>query len=579
MDNLIFTSERNVLTVVALLKEHGIKKVVASPGTTNITLVATLQHDPFFEIYSSVDERSAAYIACGMAAESGEPVVLTCTGATASRNYFPGLTEAFYRKLPILAITSTRDESKIGHLHDQVLDRSVQPNDLVVCSVHLQTIKDENDAWDCMVKANKAILALKHHGGGPVHINLTTTYSRDYSVATLPQIRKIERYTLNDALPELTAKRVAIYVGTHSKWTSELTAAVDGFCEANNGVVFIEPCSGYKGKYGVYYSIVANQRIEDTNKKPELLIHIGEVSAFPDYYAGCSEVWRVSEDGMIKDKLKKLTKVFEMPEVKFFSHYGQQATKVGNEYHTACVTAIERVSSKMPDFPLSNIWIAKELHSKIPAGSVLHLGILSTLRAWNYFGVPATVDANCNQGGFGIDGNLSTLLGASLVHPDKLYFGIVGDLSFFYDMNVVGNRHVGNNIRIMLINNGRGNEFRLYTNNGSLFGEETDKYISAAGHYGNQSHLLVKHYAEDLGYEYFSASSKEEFLEKQSRWLTPEITDRPMLFEVFTNTEDENAALYAINHIEMTKKDALKQDVKDILGDKVVSGFKTFFKK
>lgn len=80
-----YTSERNVQIVLALLKAHGIRKVIASPGTTNITLVASMQQDPFFEMYSSVDERSAAYMACGLAAESGEPVVLSCTGATASR--------------------------------------------------------------------------------------------------------------------------------------------------------------------------------------------------------------------------------------------------------------------------------------------------------------------------------------------------------------------------------------------------------------------------------------------------------------------------------------------------------------
>ena len=95
-NNHFYTSERSVQILISLLKQHGIKKVVASPGTTNITLVASLQQDDWFNMYSSVDERSAAYIACGMAAESGEPVVLTCTGATASRNYLPGLTEAYY---------------------------------------------------------------------------------------------------------------------------------------------------------------------------------------------------------------------------------------------------------------------------------------------------------------------------------------------------------------------------------------------------------------------------------------------------------------------------------------------------
>ena len=106
-----YTSERNVQIVLALLKANNIKKVVASPGATNESIVASMQYDPYFEMYSCVDERSAAYMACGLAAESGEIVVLSCTGATSSRNYLPGLTEAYYRKLPILAITSSMPTS------------------------------------------------------------------------------------------------------------------------------------------------------------------------------------------------------------------------------------------------------------------------------------------------------------------------------------------------------------------------------------------------------------------------------------------------------------------------------------
>lgn len=106
MNKKYYTDERAVQIILYLLKANGIKKIVASPGTTNITFVGSVQQDPWFEVYSSVDERSAAYIACGLAEQSREPVVLTCTGATASRNYYSGLTEAFYRKLPVLAITS-----------------------------------------------------------------------------------------------------------------------------------------------------------------------------------------------------------------------------------------------------------------------------------------------------------------------------------------------------------------------------------------------------------------------------------------------------------------------------------------
>ena len=125
-----YTDERNAQIVIALMKAHGIRKVIASPGTTNICLIASIQNDPFFEIYSSPEERSAAYIACGMAAESCEPVAISCTGATASRNYLPALTEAYYRKLPILAITSSRKSYRIGHNFDQVTDRTLLPRDV-----------------------------------------------------------------------------------------------------------------------------------------------------------------------------------------------------------------------------------------------------------------------------------------------------------------------------------------------------------------------------------------------------------------------------------------------------------------
>ena len=578
MNKFHFTNEKNVLTVISLLKQYNIRKIIISPGATNVTFAHSVQQDSFFELYSSVDERSAAYIACGLAAESCEPVAISCTGATASRNYYPGLTEAYYRKLPILAITSTRDESKIGHLHDQQMDRSVQPRDLVVCSVHLQTIKDANDEWDVMVKANKAMLALTHHGGGPVHINLTTTYSRDYSVTELPKVRKISRHTIFDVLPQMNQKKIAIYVGTHAKWTDRLTKAVDKFCTSHNSVVFSEPCSGYKGKYKVSYFMAGNQPVPDENKNPDLLIHIGEVSAFPDTFQGCKEVWRVSEDGEVKDKLQKLTHVFEMTETTFFEHYATDVVQ-DDSYLKACQKRVAEVRSLIPQLPLSNIWIAQQLSDKIPVGSVLHLGILSSLRAWMLMGVPDNIDINCNEGGFGIDGNISTLLGASLVHSEKLYFGIVGDLSFFYDMNVIGNRHVGNNIRIMIINNGRGNEFRLYTNPARMFGDETDEYISAARHFGNKSPYVVKHYAEDLGYEYFSAGSKEQFLEKYPRFVTSERTNSPMIFEVFTDTEDENTALYTVNHLLLSPKDQVKDTVKNLMGENAIKSIKSIFKK
>lgn len=149
-----FIDDKATLILLSLLKQHGIKRVVASPGTTNIALVAGMQLDEWFEVYSSVDERSAAYIACGLASESGELVVIKCTGASASRNYYHGLTEAYYRKLPILAITGFQAGETRGHLYAQSLDRRYQPADTVNISVEVGEINNARDIWKTTIDIN-----------------------------------------------------------------------------------------------------------------------------------------------------------------------------------------------------------------------------------------------------------------------------------------------------------------------------------------------------------------------------------------------------------------------------------------
>ena len=571
-----YTDEKHTLVLIALLKAHAIRKVVASPGTTNVTFVGSLQNDPYFEMYSCVDERSAAYIACGLAAESGEPVVISCTGATASRNYLSGLTEAFYRKLPVLAVTATQAVSRVGHHVAQVIDRSSMPKDVVRFSVTLPIVKDDDDLWDCEVKVNRAILELSRHGGGPVHINNPTTYSQSFETRVLPKVRLINRITVTSKFPEMSSGKIAVFVGAHKAMSKEQTEILDRFCASNNAVVFCDHTSSYKGKYRVLFSLAACQRMfDDTAILPDILIHIGEISG--DYYSirvADKQVWRVNEDGEIRDTFRKLRYVFEMPEQSFFEYYTKNNQNDANSYLQLCKSKIDKLRCKIPDLPFSNIWVASKMAHLIPENSTIHFGILNSLRSWNFFELPSSVSSASNVGGFGIDGGVSSLFGASLANKKRLYFGVTGDLAFFYDLNVIGNRHIGNNLRILLINNGKGTEFKLYGNPGSLFGEDADKYIAGGRHFGNQSKTLVKHYVQDLGFEYLCAADKHEFDQVYERFLTPEITERPMLFEVFTNTADESEALDKISSIEENVKGIAKQIAKQILSDKSINAIK-----
>ena len=574
-----YSAERNVQMVLYLLKAYNIRKVVASPGATNVTLVASMQQDPYFEMYSCVDERSAAYMAVGMSEESGEPVVLSCTGATSARNYMPALTEAFYRKLPIIAITSTQDESRIGHLVAQVTDRSQKPKDLVVDSVHIQNIRTRQDEWDCNIKLNKVLQSFRSTPG-PVHINLATGMGGGFGIQELPPTKVIRKYLIGDVLPEMDAQgNIAIFVGSHLKFTEKEIKVIDKFCSVYNAIVLCDHTSSYNGDYRIMHALIgAQDQCKYDLSKIDILIHIGEISGDYDTlrYLNINRVWRVNPDGAFRDTFTgRLDKVFEMSETFFFESYIKGKSEQEPIYYVTCKAVYEGLVEILEELPLSNIYVASKLSKVIPHNSVLYLGILNTLRSWNYFEVDKSIRTISNVGGFGIDGIISSLVGASQCDSTKLYFGIVGDLSFFYDMNVLGNRHIGSNLRLIVINNGHGQEFEMDNHAAAVLGDEVNRYVAAAGHFGRKSKDLVKHYAQDLGFKYMSAETKEEFDSQYQCFVSTENVDLPIIFEVFTTNPDENKALLLSRSIEITNEFNLTSQVKKIVRRMVgETGFK-----
>ena len=558
--NPLYTNERNHQILIALLKAHNIRQVIASPGTANSVFIGSIQNDSFFRLFSSVDERSAAYMACGLAYETREPVVISCTGATASRNYMPGLTEAYYSKLPILCITSSQPSCNIGHLISQVTDRSVTPKDIVKLSVTLPLINDSIEEWDCEVQVNKAITELWRHGGGPVHINLITTYAfNDRTALTcseLPKARKINRISVYDEYPSLPKGKIGIFVGSHQRWTSELIRQVDTFCSQHNAVVFCDHTSNYNGRHKIPFALAINQVPLIRTKHPafqvELLVHIGEVSGEEGAVnmIRSKETWRVSEDGEMRDTFRNLSNVFEMREVDFFAHYAAQPG-IGNTYLDECIGQYVSLyssylahCSNLGDVPLSNVWVAATVAPRIPENASVVLGILNTLRTWNYAQFSPGVQVFSPVGGFGIDGATSCALGIALNSPFKLCFAVVGDLAFFYDLNSLGNRHVGNNLRILLINNGLGFEFKkTYAMAYNLLGEDVNPFVAANGHYSAKSPGLVKAYARALNFHYMSARSKEELIDTMEIFTADTPSEKPIILEVFVQASDERDAL------------------------------------
>lgn len=548
-----YTSEENTLILISLLKQHHIKYIIASPGTTNISFVASVQIDPYFQVFSAVDERAAGFMACGLAEESGEPVVITCTGATASRNYIPGLTEAFYRNLPVLAVTYSQHYGRVGNYVAQVIDRTQQFQDMVKKSFQIPMISTEEDRNHTVTAINDALLELNRENRGPVHLNMFTTYSNDFTEKELPQYRVIHRVK-DDSFPKVPKGRIGIFVGAHKPFSKEETDAIDNFCSSYDAVVICDQISNYRGKFRFLSNLPNSQSKDLGTREFDLIIYIGYIHGAYINYSG-KESWRVNEDGEIRDPNYNLTYVFQMSEVDFFSHY------ITNKETYALVNSYKKIRknilSNIPELPFSNMWVAKETSMDLPENSVLYLSILNTLRVWNYFETPKSVTCYSNSGGYGIDGCLSSGIGSAIANKDQEHFIIVGDLSYFYDLDTMFNE-IPSNVHIMLINNGVGTEFKNYNHRAAYFKDDADPYIAAKGHNGFKNANLVKSLCNELNFAYYFATSKNEYDDVKDKWLSK--SDRPVLLEIFTTDKDESDALYLMNNI--IKDDSLKAKVK-----------------
>lgn len=572
-----YTLEENVCILIALLKANNIKKIIVSPGSTNASFVLSLQNDDFFQLYSCIDERSAAYMACGLAEETGEVVVISCTGApAASRNYLPGLTEAYYRKLPILAITSTQRITKLNKLIPQITDRSVEPRDSVKSLFFVPVIKHDDDRKHCENIINRAIIDLFKNGTGPVLLNVEIEYTTNFEQKKLPNINPVKFYTVYDSLPKIQNLKTAIFVGSHRKMDYELVHLIEAFCEQFNACIFADHTSGYNGKYKIQYSLLAGQIDKNSELMAfDLLIHFGEISG--DYYTQMlkpTEVWRISEDGVLHDTFSSNNSVFCMNEKYFFKYYFKNES-VNLSLYENLKSTIEDLRLKIPDVPFSNIWIASYLSKKLPQKSTIYFSILNTLRSWNFFEIDNTINTFSNVGAFGIDGGLSSLIGASLADRNKLFFAFTGDLAFFYDMNSLGNREISNNLRIMIINNGLGTEFKHYNSWGGKYDTDIDQFIAAKGHFNNKD--IIKQYTQALGFKYISAIDKKEFLENYLDFIIIE-SEKPVVFEVFTSDKDESESLEKVLSINKTISGEIKKTVKKTLGESNTRKIQQLFK-
>jgi 2-succinyl-5-enolpyruvyl-6-hydroxy-3-cyclohexene-1-carboxylate synthase len=106
------------------LRRCGMRHAVTSPGSRNAPIALTLAAAPGIEAVSVIDERSAGFVALGMAKASGRPVAVTCTSGTAAANLHPAIVEAWEARVPLIVLTADRPpelrEVGAGQAIDQI---------------------------------------------------------------------------------------------------------------------------------------------------------------------------------------------------------------------------------------------------------------------------------------------------------------------------------------------------------------------------------------------------------------------------------------------------------------------------
>lgn len=202
----MYSNKKSILQLAALLERAGIDHIVLSPGSRNAPLIHTFAEHPFFRCYPVVDERSAAFYALGMIQQLQRPAAVCCTSGTALLNYASAVAEAFYQELPLLVISADRPPAWIGQMDGQTLPQPGVFGSLVKKSVQVPEIRTPEDAWHANRLINEALLALEHHGRGPVHINLPLSEPLfEFTEPALPPVRQIRLYAPHTPPPQAAA--------------------------------------------------------------------------------------------------------------------------------------------------------------------------------------------------------------------------------------------------------------------------------------------------------------------------------------------------------------------------------------
>lgn len=472
-----------VRELVALMQAHGITRCVLCPGSRNAPIVRSLSSSSAFSCRAVTDERSAGYVALGWsAAAHGAPVAVCVTSGSALLNLHPAVAEAHYRHLPLLVLSADRPGAWIGQQDGQTLP---QPGVYGALTIRNLSLPESGDAWHRNRLINEALLALQRRGGGPVHLNIPLAPPLSGVCAEEPAPPRVIRLSRLDDEADGDLLRAAVAAAPRRMLLlGQLPRRplwAEAFRRAGWAVV---------GEHLSNAGAIAQTRPERllaaqlTDEEacalsPDLLISCGGCLISPrlkQLLRRCPprEHWHVSPDGEVIDSFCCLSRcLVGCPERMAFladapaadRRYAERWMRPARLAGSAAAgkgepSSLSGGSSEPSASAPSGPALVGALMAKLRPGDTLHLANSSAVRFAQLFDLPDGVQVECNRGTNGIEGSLSTALGYALSPEARgLQLLVIGDLSFFYDMNALGLPELPSSLRILLLNNGGGGIF------------------------------------------------------------------------------------------------------------------------
>ncbi|MFD1096387.1 2-succinyl-5-enolpyruvyl-6-hydroxy-3-cyclohexene-1-carboxylic-acid synthase [Salegentibacter chungangensis] len=549
-------------SIVALCVAKNIHHVVISPGSRNAPLTIGFTHHPEIKAYSIVDERCAAFYALGMAQQLQQPVALVCTSGSALLNYYPAISEAFYSDIPLVVISADRPVERIDIGDGQTIrQKNVFENHILYsANLHSELVM-ESAATDKKLQ-QKQFESQRHNereinlalnnaieGKGPVHINVPfyePLYDTEENIEVdplqiLPELRE-RRYSQEqlEAYAGLwnKAKRKMVIVGVAQPNAVE-QRFLDKLAKDPSVIVFTETTSNlHQPDFFTRIDTIIGPIEKDQNREelfkalqPDILLTFGgmivskKIKAFLRNY-NPKQHWHI-DPKKAYNTFFSLNKHFETNVNSFFESFFPLTEATESDYGSYWKNIRKKRQARheeyMDEIPYSDLKAMQLIVPEVPENYIMHLGNSSTIRYAQLFKWKESLHIFCNRGTSGIDGSISTAVGAACVNNEPTLM-ISGDLSFFYDSNALWNNYIPSSFRIIILNNSGGGIFRILPGNKNSENFET--------YFETVHNLKAKPLCELYDLEYASATSEEEIKEGLSDFFGP--SERPKVLEIFT---------------------------------------------